>query len=147
MRNVVDATEIPSADSPTMPTMAVDDIARFLRAAFGTFYYVYALFYAALTTDMRLGELLGLCWCDVDLEMGFASALRALYKRDGVIGFEDPKGTPAAGAITLPASLAELLRAHRIDQEVKGILLGRNISGMTTSSSAIPVVPRLIRVR
>ena len=79
-----------------MATMAIGDVPAFLKAAFGTFYH--ELFYTALYTGMRLGELLGLRWCDVDLEIGFISVVRALYKRDGVIGFGERRA-PAAGVV------------------------------------------------
>ena len=123
IRNVVDAVQIPTADPPTMTTMAIDDIPTFLRAALGTFYY--RCFYTALTTGMRLGELLGLRWCDVDLELGFLSVVQALYKRDGVIGFGEPKSARSRRRIALSASLVAELRGQRLEQESQGILLGR----------------------
>ena len=54
-RNVADAVDPPRARRLVVATMAREDVPRFLAAAKGTFYYL--LFYTALYTGMRLGEL------------------------------------------------------------------------------------------
>ena len=83
------------------------------------------VFYTALFTAMRLGELLGLRWCDVDLEMGYLSVVQSLYKRSGVCQVGEPKSRSSRRRISLPGFLIETLKQHRLGQEAQGILLGR----------------------
>ncbi len=122
-RNVADAVDPPRVRRRVMPTMARDDIPRFLEAARGNFYFI--VFYTALFTGMRLGELLGLRWCDVDLDMGHISVVQSLYKRAGVCKVDEPKSRSSRRRITLPASLVEILLQHRVGQVAQGIMLGR----------------------
>lgn len=123
VRNVARAVDLPKARRQVMATMAREDIPAFLAAALETFYYV--LFYTALYTGMRLGELLGLRWCDVDLGLGYISVVQSLYKRGGVWEIGEPKSRSSRRRISLPASLVGVLREHRLGEEAKGILLGR----------------------
>ena len=66
-RNVAEAVEPPHPEHTNMAALAPDDIPTFLAAIEKAHYHT--LFYTALFTGMRLGELLGLCWCDVDLDI------------------------------------------------------------------------------
>lgn len=68
VRNVAQVVDRPQVQRPVVTTMALEDISRFLAAARATFYY--RLFYTALWSGMRLSELLGVRWCDVNLNMG-----------------------------------------------------------------------------
>ncbi len=74
---------------------------------------------------MRLGELLGLRWCDVDLDMAFLSVLQALYKRSGVCKMVKPKSSHSRRRIALSPSLALLLREYKAEQQTQRILLGK----------------------
>ncbi len=85
-----------------MATLAPEDVPQFLESAHKTPYYV--LFYAALCTGMRLGELLGLRWCDVDLDMASLSVVQALYKRCGVCKMVEPKTSHSRRRIALSLS-------------------------------------------
>jgi integrase len=122
-RNVTDAVDPPRLQRRVMPTMAREDIPRFLEAARDNFYFI--VFYTALFTGMRLGELLGLRWCDVDLDMGHISVVQSLYKRAGVCKIGAPKSRSSRRRITLSVSLIEILSRHRMEQEAQGIMLGR----------------------
>jgi integrase len=73
---------------------------------------------------MRLGELLGLRWCNVDLDMASLSVVQALYKRCGVCKMIKPKSSHSRRRIALSPSLALLLRDHKAEQQAQRILLG-----------------------
>lgn len=123
MRNAAEATDPPHPERRNMRTMAIEDIPKYLEATQATPYHV--LFYAALYTGMRLGELLGLRWCDVDLDMGCLSVVQALYKRSGICRMTMPKTPSSRRRIALSPSLTLLLREYEAEQRTKSILLGK----------------------
>jgi len=123
VRNVAEAVAPPRFEQKNMTTLVPEDVPQFLEAAHETPYYV--LFYTALYTGMRLGELLGLRWCDVDLDMASLSVVQALYKRSGVCKMIKPKSSHSRRRIALSPSLALLLRDHKGEQQTQRILLGK----------------------
>jgi len=125
-RNVAEAVEPPRPERKNLANLAPEDVPKFLEAAHETPYYV--LFYTALYTGMRLGELLGLRWCDVDLDVASLSVVQALYKRCGVCKMIKPKSSHSRRRIVLPPSLALLLRDHKAEQQAQRILLGTPLS-------------------
>ena len=120
-----DEVDPPRPEQKNMATLVPEDIPQFLEAAGESSYYV--LFYTALYTGMRLGELLGLRWCDVDLDMASLSVVQALYKRSGVCKMVKPKSSHSRRRIALSPSLALLLREYKDEQNVRGILLGESL--------------------
>jgi len=121
-RNVAEAVDPPRFERKDMATLAPEDVPKFFEAAQETPYYV--LFYTALYTGMRMGELLGLRWCDVDLDTASLSVVRALYKRGGTCKMIEPKSSRSRRRIALSPSLTLLLREHKAEQQTKRILLG-----------------------
>jgi len=110
-----------------MKTMALGDVSRFLEASLSTAYY--CLFYTALYTGMRLGELCGLPWRGVDLEYGYISVFQELYKRGGVCTIKEVKTLHSQRRISLSPSLVQVLRQLKIETEAQAILLGRTLGG------------------
>lgn len=69
---------------------------------------------------MRRGELLGLQWKDVDVNLGEITVVRAMYRlRDGRIEFARPKTPKGQCLIPLSPSAAIVLRDHL--QQQKGL--------------------------
>ena len=122
-RNIAEAVDPPRVERTNWKTLAPEDVPKFLEAAQEIPYYV--LFYTALYTGMRLGELLGLRWCDVDLDMASLSVVQALYKRSGVCKMVEPKSSGSRRRIALSPSLALTLRQYKVDQQVQRILTGK----------------------
>jgi len=89
IRNVADIADPPRPKRKNMATLSASDIPVFLQATRETPYYV--LFCTALFTGMRLGELFGLRWSDMDLDMASIAVAQALYKRRGVCQMIEPK--------------------------------------------------------
>ena len=125
-RNVAEAVDPPRVERKNMATLAPEDVPKFLEAAQRTLYYV--LFYTALYTGMRLGELLGLRWCDVDLDMASLSVAQSLYKRCGVCKMVEPKSSRSRRRMALSSSLALLLGRYRTEQQAQRILLGKPLA-------------------
>jgi integrase len=87
-----------------------DELARFLQAVHGT--RLEAIWRLSAMTGMRRGEVLGLRWCDVDLDRARLSVRQALV----AVGYEVIHSTPkshGARVIDLDAETVNQLRAHR----------------------------------
>lgn len=71
-RNVATLVRVPMPRSNKMPVWTVDEARRFLKSARADGDPMYAGYVLLLTLGLRRGELLGLAWEDVDLEVGEA---------------------------------------------------------------------------
>jgi integrase len=128
VRNVAEAVVAPRPRRSEMATLSGADVPKFLDAARSTPYYV--IFYAALYTGMRRGELLGLRWCDIDLGRASISVVQTLYRlSSGEFLIKEPKSPHSRRMVALSPSLTELLRRHHTEQETQRILLGKTLSG------------------
>ena len=131
-RNVAQATEAPRADHKVMPTLAPEDVPRFLKAAQETPYYT--LFYLLLHTGLRRGEALALRWKNVDLGLAslgvsaYLSVVEAAYKLNGTYVIKEPKTSHSRRRIALPPSLGLVLRQHKAGQEAQRALLGKPLT-------------------
>src|SRR6202030_4125000 len=72
-----------------------------------------ALYSVALTMGLRQGEALGLCWKEVDLEMGYLRVSQQLQRFDGETLLVEPKTTRSRRTLAMPASIARALVEHR----------------------------------
>jgi integrase len=92
---------------------------KFLMAAKAAGTQAGAFYALALDTGARKGELCGLRWTDVDLEVGTLRIAQQLTKPGPEPVFGPPKGGKPR-TVTIAAGTVELLRAHRKAQaEVK----------------------------
>jgi len=131
-RNVAQATEAPRADHKVMPTIAAEDVLRFLEAARETPYYT--LFYLLLHTGLRRGEALALRWKNVDLGLAslgvsaYLSVTETVYKLNGTYIIKEPKTSSGKRRIALSPSLALVLWQHRAEQQAQQALLGKPLA-------------------
>jgi integrase len=77
-RNVCDMVDKPKKKSSRMTVWDAGQVRQFLGVTQGHRWE--ALFYVAVTTGLRQGELLGLLWTDVDWEAGELHVQRQAYK-------------------------------------------------------------------
>lgn len=106
-----------------MKIFNLDQVHKFLIAAKSSRYY--AFYFLALTTGMRLGELLGLKWGDIDwnAQMIHIQRQKQYIPGQGYILLE-PKTKAGKRTIKIGEKTVEVLRLHREYQE--GI---KNIAG------------------
>jgi integrase len=111
-RNVAALVTPPRPARREMKALSPEEARRFLEAAQGE--RLHAFYVLALTTGMRLGELLALRWRDVDLERGVLQVRATLQRtRDGYT-FAEPKTERSRRQVVLSPLAAEALRAHRL---------------------------------
>ena len=111
-RNPADAVEAPRDARHEMHTMDEADMHLLLECARSTPYY--ALFYLGLFTGMRRSELLGLRWCDVDLDLSQLSVTRTLHRlHNGEFFIGDPKSAKGKRLIALSPSTVVVLKEHK----------------------------------
>jgi integrase len=79
----------------------------------------------ALHTGLRLGELRGLRWRDLDLPGGRLSVQQTLQRLDsGRLVQGQPKTHRSRRAVSIPADVVEALQAHRAAQAQARLLAG-----------------------
>jgi integrase len=83
-----------------------------------------ALWITALGTGLRLGELLGLRWEDVDLKAGRLRVRYSLASVDGELVLQEPKTDRSRRTLVLPEVVTTALRAHRTRQKADRLLAG-----------------------
>jgi integrase len=119
-RNVVEATD-PLKEKPReMVLWTPEEVVRFLDTARA--HRLYALFYAALSTGMRRGELLGLRWRD--LEGGGIRIRETLVLVGNKLVLSTPKTDKGQRYVTVSPDVQEVLEMHRTRQEAERAHLG-----------------------
>jgi integrase len=72
-----------------------------------------AMYVVAIATGLRLGELFGLQWGDVDLKAGTLMVRRTLTEVGGKLTLTEPKTAKGRRLVTLPARAVDALAEHR----------------------------------
>jgi integrase len=111
-RNPVDAIERPKVEQTEFNIFNEEQSRQFLKIASGSTFE--AVFYLALTTGMRQGELLGLKWSDVDWEKSTLHVQRQLQQVEGKgYALVPPKTKAGKRQIKLGQVMLVQLAAHR----------------------------------
>jgi integrase len=121
-RNVAEAVEPPRPDELETAVVDVEAAGRLLEIASGGRLYLPVLL--TLMTGMRLGEVLGLRWEDVDLKNGVLRVRQALEQTRAGLAFKAPKTHRSKRPVALPSLLVDALVWHRGEQERVRTLLG-----------------------
>jgi integrase len=150
-RNVAGEVDPPKLVRPTIAFWGRDEARRFLEVAERDPYR--ALWQLAMHSGMRKSELLGLRWCDVDLERGVVRVRQQHTKVQGLPGqrptrhTDDPKTQSGHRAITLPPTCVASLRAHRATLPLPLDLARREQETVFTGPDGGPVVHETITHR
>jgi integrase len=128
---VIETNAALSADPPSSraakaaprPTWSAEELKRFLASAADDPYY--AAYYVTAATGVRRSELLGLRWCDVDLERAELRVVQTVIVlgRELYVGL--PKSDSGRRLIALDETAVEVLAEHRLVQEERVWAIGR----------------------
>lgn len=99
-----------------------EQISTLLQQAQGT--AVHPVIIAAIGTGLRRSELLGLRWCDLDLNAGFLTVRRSIESVSGIVRFKELKTKRSARTVALPAFLIAELSRYRLHQAERFLALG-----------------------
>ena len=102
-----------------MQVLNREQVGQFLKTARAC--PTYALYHLALVTGMRMGELLGLNWSDIDWESGLISVQRQRQYVPGVgCSLVEPKTRCGIRTIKVGETSLSILRSHkRVNEEKK----------------------------
>ena len=112
-----------------------------------------AAFLVLFLTGVRRGELLGLRWCDVDLDAGVLHVRQILERvtnpleigKKTVLVFLDPKTERSRRTVALPAECIVALRQHRARQAEERLRLGaayQSLALVFATERGTPIEPR-----
>jgi integrase len=118
--NVCKEASPPRLPSPEIRPFSREEAKRFLKAVEGDRFE--ALYVLGLTSGMRLGELGGLFWSDLDLDLRKLHVQRSLITGYGQT-FEPPKTPNSRRSIGLSKRAVEALKHHRSRQAAEGLLV------------------------
>jgi integrase len=122
-RNVCDAVDPPIARRTEMTALSARQVDALLSIAES--HRLYGLFYLALSTGLREGELLGLRWTDVDWTAGALQVQRqAQWLAGQGVVFQEPKTARGRRAVPLGSATLAVLRDHRKRQVEERLFYG-----------------------
>jgi integrase len=111
VRNICDAVTKPRVTHREMQVLTAGQAAIFLKATANDRFH--ALWVLAISTGMRLGEMLALNWADVDLKAGNVAIRHTLIETSGKLVLGEPKTAKARRRVELPRIARSALLAHR----------------------------------
>jgi integrase len=121
-RNVAAAAKSPGGASPEMRTWDQEEVRAFL--AYTREDRMYAAWRLMLTTGMRRGEVLGLRWSDVGLDLGRLQIISTRVKAGKETVTGPPKTSAGKRLIALDPATVAALRAWRKHQAEERLLIG-----------------------
>lgn len=116
-RNVAGLVDKPRVPRYQSARMTVEQAQTLLQALRGD--RMEALYILAVATGMRRGELLGLRWCDVDLDRSVLYIRTTLIRLKGELRFQEPKTEKGKRVVYLPRFAMRALQDHRDRQWVE----------------------------
>lgn len=116
--NVCKEVSPPRVPAPEIRPFDGEEARRFLEAAREDRYY--PLYVLGISTGMRIGELGGLFWSDLDLSSRTVRVQRALITGKEGQTFEAPKTVNSRRTIGLTRLAVEAIKDHRVSQRREG---------------------------
>jgi integrase len=123
VRNPAQGADLPEYSHSEMHVLDASQVNQFLVAAQNSQYK--ALYYLAIHTGMRQGELFGLKWTDIQWQTGVMYVQRQVKWVPGQgWGFKDTKTKSGRRTIKLGEGTLQVLRLHREQQATNKVVAG-----------------------
>jgi len=123
VKNPTHGAILPRYTPPEMKVLDEAQVNQFLMAARGSPYE--ALYYLAIVTGMRMGEIYGLTWDDLHWHTGELNVHRQIQeKKGGGWGFYEPKTRFGTRIVKLGEGTLNVLRNHKVRQELEMAFAG-----------------------
>jgi len=148
VRNVAALAQGPRIPRGQARALTIDEVRALLAQARGDRHEV--AFVLLVETGMRLGELLGLRWEDVDLDGRQLQIRQTLSSLGGRIVLSEPKTATSRRPYELSPQAVEALRAHHARQAKERLFAGRAWAGtdhVIATEIGTPVDPSNFRRR
>lgn len=132
MRNVTEATTIPTRKPREIRPLSIEQVNHFLKAIKEDRWF--CAIFLELGTGVRKSELLGLQWKNLDLDSGVLHIRQGLSRvkthepageRKTKLVFQDPKTGHSRRTIPIPEDVCEELKRHRARQAEEKLLIGQ----------------------
>jgi integrase len=121
-RNAAALAHAPRVSRPELKVFSPEQAKMFLEALQGE--RLEALFTVSVASGLRLGEILGLRWVDVDLERRTLRVNQALQRVGKKLRFVEPKSERSRRVVTLPSFALEALMRQQERQRGERLLAG-----------------------
>lgn len=118
-RNVAKLVQIPTPRYKVGKGLKLTEIRTLLAESKKT--RLYALYVVAATLGLRRGELLGLRWEDLDLELGTLTTAKTVQRADGRLIIDDTKSEASDATVPLPELTWLVLLEHKDRQDKERI--------------------------
>jgi integrase len=121
-RNVAQLVDLPRAPQRDGRSMTEQQARDLLDAAKGE--RLEATITCGIMLGLRPGELLGLCWSDVDLDLGRLMVRRSLKRENNQLRLGKPKTPSSVRTLDMPIAVGDALRAHKTRQARERLAAG-----------------------
>jgi integrase len=127
--NPCDSVDPPKPVDKEMKFLCPDEMDRFFSAAREAPWPCYYLLYTMLFTGLRRSEALALTWSNLDLDLCVLSVSQTVHKLSGgQYVIQPPKTRKSRRQVTMPPSLALLLRDYRERVKTQWLLLSKPLT-------------------
>lgn len=120
--NPAEAIEMKAGKTAEVETWTPKQMHQFLKTVAED--RLFAAWLLAATTGMRRGEILGLRWSDVSLDLGKVSIRSTIVLVKDKPTWSDPKTSKSRRTITLAPEAVAALKAHKVAQAEDKLFLG-----------------------
>ncbi len=114
-RNVLESVKVPKQVKPEVAYWTADEVTRFL--AYAQSHRLYGLFYTAVVTGMRRGELVALRWKDIDFVKNRIHVRLNAVDIQGLVHVGEPKMKASRRIIHIQEDDIMVLLGHKKRQQ------------------------------
>jgi len=121
-RNIAEAVTPPRPEHREVEPMTPREVIQVLETVAGGDLEMPTIL--GLGTGMRLGEVLGLRWSDIDLEKKTARISQTVQETNEGLAFVPPKTHRSRRSVSLPIFVVHALRKHKKEQSERRLVVG-----------------------